>query len=118
MEFLDPDVMKEALERRFPEGFPYSLGSIDEFIASYDQERDFLNRFAISYFFISINKRIVFFSIPCIWTLYACNVSFYNFFCLYPFPFIVSIYIPFMIFCCCCQCFSKTRWILCSNENC
>jgi len=47
VEFLDPQLMKEILtKRRFPNGFPESLGDIDRFVASYDSVREQLASFA------------------------------------------------------------------------
>ncbi len=47
IEFLDSKLMKEVLQERFPQGLPEQFGSFDEFVASYDQEREFLQDFAI-----------------------------------------------------------------------
>ncbi len=47
IEFLDPQLMKEVLASRFPQGLPSELGSFDELVASYDRERDFLKNFAV-----------------------------------------------------------------------
>ncbi|MDP3698869.1 MAG: adenylosuccinate synthetase [Nanoarchaeota archaeon] len=47
IEFLDPQLMKEALQARFPQGLAPPFGSFDEFVASYGSERDFLKGFAV-----------------------------------------------------------------------
>ncbi len=47
VEFLDSQLMKEVLGARFPQGLPLPFGSFDEFVASYDQERNFLKDFVV-----------------------------------------------------------------------
>ena len=47
IEFLDQKLMKEVLQERFPQGLPEQLGSFDAFVAGYDQEREFLQKFAV-----------------------------------------------------------------------
>ncbi len=48
VEFLDAKLMEEILrEKRFPEGLPEGYGSFEEFVASYDEEREFLKEFLV-----------------------------------------------------------------------
>ena len=47
VEFLDPVIAKEALQKRYPEGMPEEYGSIDTFLDSYAQEREFLLPFMV-----------------------------------------------------------------------
>ena len=47
-EFLDIDGFLEILkEKRFPNFFPTKLGSLERFVESYDEEREFLAQFSV-----------------------------------------------------------------------
>ncbi len=47
VEFLDEDIMRQCLQRRFPEGMPSSYGSHALFVQRYAEERNFLSRFLV-----------------------------------------------------------------------
>lgn len=47
VEFLDPNVFREALGKKFPQGIPEKYGSFEEFLDSYAEERDFLEQFVV-----------------------------------------------------------------------
>lgn len=47
VEFLDPTAAEAALQKRFPKGMPKKNSSIDKFLASYAEEREFLSQFLV-----------------------------------------------------------------------
>ena len=47
VEFLDPAIAKEALQKKFPKGMPKKSGDLDHFLASYEEEREFLSPFMV-----------------------------------------------------------------------